>query len=157
MKYAFVALNVKYLSTRNNIGSRNSRVELVPECDNLACVTGFIDNTVSIFLRADWLGFSRSCRREKGCSSCYCQLRVIFLQRIHSWLAVLLFDLCPLKASTAHEMTLSGWTKIPPEATTFVEFYFQGSYQRETALYVSLNCFRRHHAQSYRALRGIVL
>ena len=80
----FVALNVKYLSTRNNIRSRNSRVELFPECDNLACVTGFIDNTVSIFLRADWFGFSRSCRIEKGCSSCYCQLRVIFLQRIHS-------------------------------------------------------------------------
>ena len=35
------------------------------------------------------------------------------------------------------------------EATTFVESYFLGSYQWETTLYISLNCFCIHHAKSY--------
>ena len=39
------------------------------------------------------------------------------------------------------------------EATTFVESYFLGSYQWETTLYISLNCFCIHHAKSYRTLR----
>ena len=36
------------------------------ECDNLVCVTDFMDDTVSILPHTHWLSFSQSLRRVKG-------------------------------------------------------------------------------------------
>ena len=58
-----------------------------PECDNLVCVTEFIDDSVSIFLCTDWLGFSQYLRRENVIL--FVLLLPQFLQRIHRQLVVL--------------------------------------------------------------------
>ena len=96
------------------------------ECDNLVCVTEFIDDTVSIFLCTDWLGFSQYLRRENV---------ILFVLLSHRFCiesivsSLFWYDLCPFEVSIAHADPLlnENFSLKYYKATTFVESSLLGN------------------------------
>ena len=96
------------------------------ECDNLVCVTESIDDTVSIFLCTDWLGFSQYLRRENV---------ILFVLLSHRFCiesivsSLFWYDLCPFEVSIAHADPLlnENFSLKYYKATTFVESSLLGN------------------------------